>query len=107
MKKLQVLMLAMAIAMFATTVASAYPNTPRVDRREARQNVRIRQGVRSGELTRGETRRLVVGQRHVQRMERRAKSDGFVSGRERARLGHAQNRQSRHIWRFKHNGAVR
>ena len=107
MKTLQVLMLTMAIAMFATTLASAHSVTPRVDRREACQAMRIHQGVRSGELTRGETRELVAGQRHVYRMERRAKSDGFVTTRERAHLGHAQNRQSRYIHRLKHNGVVR
>lgn len=104
MKTLRVLTLVMAAAMLTATIASAHPVTPRVDRREARQGARIHQGVRSGELTRGEVRALRAGQRHVHRMERRAKSDGFVSARERARLTHAQNRQSRHIWRMKHNG---
>jgi hypothetical protein len=107
MKTFRVLMLTMAAAMLTATIASAHPATPRVDRREARQHVRIRQGVRSGELTRGEARSLRAGQRHVRRMERRAKSDGFVSARERARLGHAQNRQGRHIRHMKHNGIVR
>lgn len=107
MKTLRILTLVMAAAMLTATIASAHPNTPRVDRREARQSMRIRQGVRSGELTRGEARSLRAGQRHVHRMERRAKSDGHVSARERARLNHAQNRQSRHIWRLKHNGRSR
>lgn len=107
MKTFRALMLTLAIAMFASTVASAHPVTPRIDRREARQHQRIRQGVRSGELTRGETRSLVAGQRHVHRMERRARSDGAVSARERARITRAQDRQSRHIHRLKHNGAVR
>jgi hypothetical protein len=107
MKTLRVLMLTVAVAMLATTVASANPITPRVDRREARQHARIQQGVRSGELTRGERLRLGEGQMHVRRMERRAKSDGVVTPRERARLGHAQNRQSRHIYRLKHNDRTR
>lgn len=40
-------------------------------------------------------------------MERRAKADGHVTVRERARITHAQNRQSRQIARLKHNGATR
>jgi hypothetical protein len=107
MKTFQVLMLTAAIAALSATIASAHAMTPRIDRREARQHARIEQGVRSGALTRGETRRLVVGQRHVHRMERVAKADGFVSARERARIGHAQNRESRRIHRLEHNGAVR
>lgn len=107
MKTLQILTLAMAAAMLSATIASAHPVTPRIDHREARQGARIHQGVRSGELTRGEARSLRAGQVHVRRMERRAKSDGFVSARERAHITRAQNRQSRHIWRLKHNGAAR
>ena len=47
------------------------------------------------------------GQRHVNRIEQRAKADGNVTARERVRLNRAQNRQSRHIHRLKHNGVVR
>jgi hypothetical protein len=107
MKTLHVIVLAMAAAMLTATIASAHPVTPRVDRREARQGARIHQGVRSGQLTRGEARSLRAGQRRVRRMEFRVKSDGVVSARERARIGHAQDRQGRHIWRMKHNGYAR
>ncbi len=107
MKAIRVLMLTLAAAMLTATLAAAGTATPRVDRREVRQHARIHQGVKSGELTRHEARSLRAGQRHVNRMERRAKADGRVTARERARLNHAQNRQSRHIWRLKHNGVVR
>jgi uncharacterized membrane protein YebE (DUF533 family) len=36
-------------------------------------------------------------------MEDRAKSDGVVTNKERARIGAAQNRASRHIAREKHD----
>lgn len=107
MKTLRVLLLVAAFATLTASLASAGTVTPRIDRREARQSERIRDGVRSGELTRGETRHLVQGQRHVHRMEARAKSDGCVTPRERARITRAQNQQSRHIARFKHNGRER
>jgi hypothetical protein len=86
---------------------AAFAGTPRIDRREARQHARIGQGVHSGRLTRGEAFRLRAGQRRVHRMERRAKADGRVSLRERAHMTRAQNRQSRAIWRLKHNGRTR
>jgi hypothetical protein len=85
-------------------IASANTCAPRVDRREARQQARIGQGVRSGRLTPGETIRLERGQRRVDRAERVAKADGRVSPRERARLNRMQDRQSRRIYRLKHNG---
>jgi hypothetical protein len=107
MKRLVTLILFAALTVVSVNVASADVSTPRVDRREARQHARIHQGVRSGELTRGEAMRLRAGQGHVRRMERRAVSDGRVGPRERARLERAQDRQSRRIYRLKHNARVR
>lgn len=106
MKFVRILVLVAAFAALSSIVASAHTASPRIDRREARQHHRIAQGVRSGELTRGEARRLRAGQLHVHRMERRAKADGIMTPRERARIGRAQNVQSRHIARWKHNQRV-
>ena len=92
------LTLCVASASFADDTA-----TPRVHRRQVRQQERIAQGVHSGQLTPGETARLERGQAHVQAMKARAKADGVVTPAERARLAHAQNVQSRKIYRDKHN----
>ena len=81
----------------------AYDGYGRVDRRRDRQWSRLLQGRRSGELSRGEFRRLKKQQRRIGRMERRFSSDGYLSGRERYRLERAQSRASRHIARAKHN----
>jgi hypothetical protein len=105
MKRTIVVMFAIALVALSAGFASA--NTPRIERREVRQHARIHQGVRSGELTRREAVRLRAGQRHVHRMEYRAKADGRVGPRERARIARAQNHQSRSIYRFKHNARVR
>ena len=86
---------------------TAATSTPRIDRREVRQHARIHQGVKSGELTRPEARNLRKGQRHVHRMEARAKADGKVTPAERARITTAQNHQSRKIYRKKHNARTR
>ncbi len=107
MKSFKVLVLVAALMTVSAVAALAHPVTPRIDRREAKQHHRIVQGVRSGELTRGEARHLRAGQVRVHRLERRAKADGVVSVRERARIGHAQNVQSRHIARLKHNDRTR
>jgi glucose/arabinose dehydrogenase len=107
MKTLRVLMLTLAATLLATTIASAHSVTQRVDRREARQSYRLHQGVRSGQLTRAEARRLRSGQRQVRRMEFRSERDGVVTRRERFRMENAQDRQSWRIWRLKHNDRVR
>jgi hypothetical protein len=96
----------LAVVAFALTtgVAFADTSTPRVERREKRQQERIEQGTRSGQLTPREAHRLEAGQRHVDRVEDRAKADGKVTPRERRKLNRVQNHQSRRIHRLKHNG---
>lgn len=107
MKRILNVLLVVAAMTTLASFASANTATPRVDRREARQHARIHQGVRSGALTRGEAARLRMGQRHVHRMEMRAKADGRVGPRERARITRAQNHESRAIYRMKHNARTR
>jgi len=99
---LTIAVLAAVMASFAG-IAMAATATPRIDRREARQQARIDQGVKSGALTPRETAHLEAGQAHVDRMETRAKADGHVTPAERARITRAQNHQSRAIYRKKHN----
>jgi uncharacterized membrane protein YebE (DUF533 family) len=82
-------------------------NTPRVDRREHRQQRRIRQGVRSGELTHREASRLRRQERVTRRQEAAAKADGKVTKRERRHLNRRENRTSRHIYRQKHDNQKR
>ena len=77
--------------------------TPGIDRRQDMQQKRIEQGVRSGELNKREAARLERHQQHIGRMEDRAKADGVVTRQERARLHHAQDKESRRIHRQKHD----
>ena len=81
--------------------------TPNLDKREFNQRQRIEQGVRSGELTRPETRRLARGEVRLHRNERIAKSDGVVTARERAALQTEANHMSRRIYRQKHDPQTR
>ena len=95
--------------LIALLAAAALPamaqntDTPRVDKREANQEARIQQGVSSGELNARETARLERGQSHVQALENQAKADGTVTKKERAALHRAQDRQSKRIYRQKHD----
>ena len=103
MKTLHVLALAFALTSATASIASAHPATSRVDRRQAMQHVRIRDGVRSGDLTRGELSRVLAGQRHVRRLERRALADGVITRAERRQIERMQDLQSRRIARMRHN----
>ena len=85
----------------------AFAQETRVDRRQDRQEQRIDKGVQSGALTPRETRKVEQGQRHVERLETRAQSDGKVTAREQGRLEHAQDVQSKRIYRQKHDAQTR
>jgi hypothetical protein len=93
-----------AILLALSSVASAHPYAPNAQRRALRQEMRIRDGVRCGQLTRAEVRRLRAAQRHTLRTHRRMIADGRLSMRERARLHRMLDRQGYRIHRFRHNG---
>lgn len=80
---------------------------PGVNARQQHQRQRVQQGVRSGELTRRETRGLVHEQRDIRQLEREYKSDGTLTAAERRDLHHEQNQASRHIYRQKHDAQDR
>jgi hypothetical protein len=79
----------------------------RVDRRQERQEHRIRQGVAAGELTQREYWRLEREQAYIRRLERNAEADGYVSPYERARIRAAQDVASRRIHEERHDGQRR
>jgi len=85
------------------TIAGLASAETRIDRRQERQEERIDQGIRSGQLTPHEARVLERGQARVDRMEDRALSDGQLSPKDRLRIEHEQNVQSRRIFRQKHD----
>jgi len=77
--------------------------TPVLDERQHEQKYRITKGAKSGELTVPETARLIRGQKQLRRMERRAKSDGVITAKERANLHYKANKESAKIAHNKHD----
>ncbi len=105
--------LILGLAAFASIAAALPAMTPAanaqpVAQREVSQQQRIQQGVRSGALTLGETRRLETREARLNyRTDAlRARDDGRLSGRDRLALQRQENRDSRAIYRLKHNGRV-
>jgi hypothetical protein len=86
---------------------AAFAHTPYIDRREHREQQRIRQGMRSGELTRREATRLEAEQGRIRGYEWYAKSDGHVSRAERHHLDRMLDHANRDIYRQKHDGQDR
>ena len=98
----RVLFAVTAMALLVTGMAYAKAETRVIDQRQANQEQRIDQGVASGQLNKREANRLNKQQKHINKVEGRAKSDGVVTRKERARINAAQNRASRHLAREKH-----
>jgi len=105
MRKIVSLFVAGVFVLGASVVSMAGPHG--INKREYRQQQRINQGIRSGELTRREAERAEAGLAKTKIDERYAKADGVVTPRERARLQRDLNRESRLIYRQKHDGQVR
>ncbi len=99
-------LLVAAVFVFGTSAVSmARPSG--INSRQHREQQRINQGIRSGELTRNEARRLEAGLSKIRRDERRARSDGDLTPGERARLQRELSREGRAIHRQKHDGQDR
>ncbi len=103
----RVLLRVTAMTLLMTGMAYAEAETPAIDQRQANQEQRIDQGVASGQLNKREANRLNRQQRHINKIEDKAKSDGVITKKERARIGAAQNRASRHLAREKHDRQVK
>ncbi|MDB5018476.1 MAG: hypothetical protein JWQ84_3308 [Mucilaginibacter sp.] len=94
-------------ALAVTSIAQAQTHTPVINQRQRNQHGRINQGVRSGKLTRNETRNLRTDEKRIQNQKMRDKASGHVTAAQRTHLRHEENRTSRAIYRDKHNNRVR
>lgn len=76
-----------------------------VNRQQHRQEQRIHQGERSGQLTPAEARRvqMLEAQVHRTEMRMRARTGGHLNSRERRRLEQMIRRNNAEIYRLKHN----
>ncbi len=89
-----------------TAVPARGANVPQ---RQRNEQARINQGVRSGQLTNGETRNLDNRSAaiHQQAVRDRTANGGQLNPQERQRLNQRQNNVSRSIYQDKHNEGVR
>ncbi len=100
MKKFAILLSVMLLFSYVTM---NFAQAGRPGNRQIKQQKRIHQGLKSGELTKKETLRLEKEQRRIQKTKQEAIKDGELTPKERLRLERQQNRANRHIYRLKHN----
>ena len=94
-----------ALALVATTAAASAQGyaANRIDSREARQEHRIDQGRRTGQLTRHELLHLEAQQARIRQMQRQAMRDGRVDRHEAGAIERAQNTAGRRIAHERHD----
>ena len=80
----------------------------KIAQRKENQQDRIAQGVKSGQLTAGETARLETKESRVNKETRtdRAADGGKLTSAEKKQVNNQQNRLSKDIYKDKHNAAV-
>jgi hypothetical protein len=79
-----------------------------VGQRQRNQQERISQGIKSGQMTAGEASHMEGREAAVNHEihNDRAANGGKLTGQERAQINRQQNRNSRAVYRKKHNGRV-
>jgi opacity protein-like surface antigen len=97
------MLLTVSLFVLMTGVAYAQAETPVIDQRQTNQEQRVDQGIASGRFDEREANRLNNQEGYINQMEEKAKSDGVMTNKERARIVAAQDRAARHIAREKHD----
>ena len=88
-----------------STLGIAGASAQTINQRRENQQDRIAQGVKSGQLTAGETGRLETREAHVNKEIRDDREDhGHLTPAEKRQVTRQQNRLSRSIYGDKHNG---
>ncbi len=114
MKTFSTVLFVLALSLGLTVIAAAQTpaptpgkKTPVATKRQGNQQKRIAEGVASGELKKGEVRKLEKQQQEIQDTKKEARADGTVTGAERKEIQKEQNEASRKIYRSKHNNKSR
>ena len=89
----------------AGKVDPGHPRVNQVNKREQNQQNRIANGVKTGQLTPGETRRLERGEQRLQNNEKKdmAKDNGHLTKKDQRHLNREANHMSKRIYKDKHN----
>lgn len=87
----------------ATSIFAQEAKTPKLDRKQKKQIHKIEKGIKSGDLTRFEAKKLKKQKHKLAKMEKRAKADGKVTKRERIRLNKEAKKLDRKIYKEKHD----
>jgi hypothetical protein len=93
------------IVSLGLTLTSAPAFAQNLNKREARQQQRIAEGIENGSLTPKETARLEKQEARIKQLQAKDRqSGGGLSDKERDELNHLLNTESHRIYAQKHDG---
>ncbi len=104
---MKIMTIALASTFALTTLAQAQETNKQINQRKTEQQQRIAQGVKSGQMTAGETSHVEHQESAINHEERnmRAQDNGHLTKADRSVIQKQQNQESRRIYRDKHNAA--
>lgn len=99
--KIKLLALAIVCAGLMSTASAQVTKT--IVQKNYHEKERVKQGVKSGELTAAETKVLLKNQKEIHQEVKGAKADGVVTADEKHDIKIDKRKQSRRTVRLKHN----
>jgi hypothetical protein len=98
--------LALIATLSLTTAVLSAQTSQEINQRKENQQDRIAQGVKSGQLTAGETSHIEHQESAINHEEKsmRAQDSGHLTKADKSLINKQQNQESRRIYRDKHNG---
>jgi hypothetical protein len=99
------LALAATLILSPAAIFAQAPSSATINQRKENQQDRIAQGVKSGQLTAGETSHLEHQEAGINKEEKgmRAQDNGHLTKQDKKTINQQQNQESKRIHRDKHN----
>jgi hypothetical protein len=101
MKRTVLIIISILIATSGIYAQNTY--TPKIDKKQNVQLQKIKKGVKSGELTRGEAKILLKKEAKLQKMKKISKADGKITRNERKLLRKEARKLDKKIYKQKHD----
>ena len=100
-------MKSLAIAIVAILISFSVDAQQKEDMNFKGERKRVKQGIKSGEVTKREAKSIRKHAEDVKRAKVAAKADGKITAKERARIAKQDRQLDRTIYRKKHNNKKR
>ena len=95
----------LVLTMLLITTSGLYSQSSikMLDKKQTQQLKKIENGIQSGELTKVEAKKLIKQKRKLTKLNKKAKADGFVSPKEKAKLKKEVKKLDKKIYKEKHD----